>query len=65
MTARVKVCPVCWQRVIKAPSKRIAHHFDSIGRDVCPGSRQPWSISIPWDHLQFGRRVAKIARRCA
>lgn len=62
MTARVRICPVCWQRAIKAPSKRVTLHWDSIGRDICPGSKEPWRITIPFGAQSYGRaiRLAKV-----
>lgn len=58
MSARSRrYCPVCWQPAGKPTSSGlIAAHFDSVGRDVCPASGQPFTIA------GYGRRRRVIER---
>lgn len=39
-------CPVCWQEVRETKLLNVVSHFDSLRRDVCPGSGQPYTITI-------------------
>lgn len=40
-------CPICWQTVLPTPVRRnIAGHFDSIGRDMCPGSGIGYDLTV-------------------
>lgn len=39
-------CPICWRRVGPTVNKAIEGHWDSIGRDVCPGSGEPYRITL-------------------
>lgn len=55
--ATVKVCPACWQRATQTKTKRIAQHWDSVGRDICPGSLLPWSTAPQWGLRQWRRAV--------
>ncbi|ACI06257.1 hypothetical protein I5J47_gp42 [Mycobacterium phage Arib1] len=48
MTAptRRPLCPVCWQPVSPTTKANIARHFDAIRADVCPGSGEPYRLTI-------------------
>jgi hypothetical protein len=39
-------CPVCWRRVRPTIHAAIEGHWDSKGRDVCPGSGEPYRITL-------------------
>lgn len=39
-------CPVCWQKVRSTSTGNIAMHWDSIGKEVCPGDALPYSSTI-------------------
>ena len=39
------VCPVCWGSSRPTPKGNIASHFDA-GKQVCPGSGQPYTIVV-------------------
>lgn len=43
-------CPVCWQIITPTPGRYVHRHWDSIGRDVCPMSGEPYRLA------EFGRR---------
>lgn len=46
-----RYCPVCWQTVgLPTANGKIAQHFDTAGRDVCPMSDEPFSLA------GYGRR---------
>ena len=50
-------CPVCWQNVgLPTVSGNIAQHFDSVGRDVCPMTDQPFKMA------GFGQRRWQFVR---
>lgn len=40
------LCPVCHLLVRPTLRGNIYGHNDSINRDVCPGSGQPWAITV-------------------
>lgn len=54
-----RYCPVCWQHVIRTTLGKVRRHMDSINRDTCPYSEEPWHGCIqgprkprhrrPWD----------------
>ena len=39
-------CPICWQRVRPTEHRSIEGHWDSITRDICPGSGEPYRITL-------------------
>jgi hypothetical protein len=39
-------CPVCWRRVRPMINQVIEGHWDSAGHDVCPGSYEPYRITL-------------------
>ncbi|AAN12615.1 gp57 [Mycobacterium phage Che9c] len=43
---RLPVCPVCWRSVRPTIHAKIPHHFDSIRADICPGSGEPYRITL-------------------
>lgn len=43
----VRECPVCRQIVHPTATGMTAPHRDSLGRDLCPGERLPYSCTIP------------------
>jgi hypothetical protein len=52
-----RYCPVCWQTVgMPTAGGHIADHFDSVGRDVCPISGEPYELA------GYGRRRIQIDR---
>lgn len=53
----VQSCPVCWQIVHPTASGMIAPHWDSIGRDLCPGERLFYTRTIPSER-QTGLKTA-------
>jgi len=40
-------CPVCWQTIFPTTHRMISRHWDSVGRDICPGSGEPYMIATP------------------
>jgi len=42
----VHLCPVCRGEVKKTQGGRIPGHLDSIGMDICPGSHEPFTITV-------------------
>jgi hypothetical protein len=47
-------CPVCRQSTLPTTSRTVFRHWDSIGRDICPMSGEPY------DMTEAGRRVRKL-----
>lgn len=41
-----KRCPVCRQLTQPTIRRNIAAHLDRIGRDICPTTGHPYSISL-------------------
>jgi hypothetical protein len=41
-------CPVCWQRIVYTHRGYVNLHHDSLGRDVCPASFEPFVIAQPY-----------------
>ena len=41
-------CPVCWQNVVATRTDAISLHMDSVGRDKCPASGEPFEIAQPY-----------------
>lgn len=41
-----KYCPVCKQPVTRTSGDKIAPHMDSIGRDICPATGEPYRIAV-------------------
>ncbi|MFD7247822.1 hypothetical protein ACFV6Y_38475 [Streptomyces massasporeus] len=42
-------CPVCWRTVYPTFELRnVIRHRDSIDRDVCPMSGEPFALAEPW-----------------
>lgn len=41
-------CPVCWKDVERTTYGYIALHFDSVDLEVCPASREPFTIAEPY-----------------
>jgi hypothetical protein len=39
-------CPVCWRRVRPTIHQCIEGHWDAAGRDVCPGTGEPYRITL-------------------
>ncbi len=39
-------CPVCWREVEPTIHGNIRSHYDSIRSGICPGSREPFRITI-------------------
>lgn len=49
MTTVGGLCPVCRRRVHPIDWNRwarVSAHMDSIGRDLCPASGEPWRITV-------------------
>lgn len=54
-----RYCPVCWQYATRTVKGMVRLHMDSVGRDSCPYSNEPWDGCIqgprkprhrkPWD----------------
>lgn len=42
-------CPVCYRRVAPTRGGLIYGHWDSLGRDRCPSSWEPYDITIRGD----------------
>lgn len=38
-------CPVCWQTVLPTTGGNVYRHCDSIGRDICPMSGEPYGFT--------------------
>jgi hypothetical protein len=49
-------CPVCYRQVHPTAGHNIHGHWDSIGRDRCPGSGEPYDITIG------GQRYLRVGR---
>lgn len=59
----IRRCPVCWQHVQRTAGWRIVRHRDSIGRDVCPMSGEPYElteVTSAWAGRP-GRHLAVVA----
>jgi hypothetical protein len=41
-----RLCPVCHQKVQPTRDKNIGGHLDSIRADVCPGTGNPFRITV-------------------
>lgn len=41
-----RYCPVCWQTARPTHNANICGHWDTIRRDICPGSSQPFLITL-------------------
>lgn len=44
--AETRLCPVC-RRSVQPRRTSIPCHVDSTGRTMCPGSGEPFSITLP------------------
>jgi hypothetical protein len=42
----LNLCPVCLRNVAPTRGGNIYGHRDSIRRDTCPGSGNPWAITV-------------------
>ncbi|NLA37072.1 MAG: hypothetical protein GX868_15500 [Actinobacteria bacterium] len=42
----VHLCPVCRGEVKKTTGSNIPGHLDSNGSDICPGSHEPFRITV-------------------
>lgn len=38
-------CPVCWQTILPTTRGHVYRHWDTIGRDVCPMSGEPYDLA--------------------
>lgn len=53
-------CPICWQYVLRTTSGNVRRHMDSLNRDTCPYSSEPWEATI-----QGPRKPKHYVRRAA
>ncbi|RFZ15059.1 hypothetical protein VIMS_02489 [Mycobacterium marinum] len=42
---RRRYCPVCWRPVQPSRGDNIEGHWDSVGREVCPMSGEPFALA--------------------
>ena len=43
---RLLLCPICWRDVRPTIRANIPRHFDSIRKDICPASGEPYRLTI-------------------
>lgn len=52
------ICPVCWRTISPTRWDRIAAHRDSVWRDICPASGEPFNITDhPTDAPSHARKA--------
>jgi hypothetical protein len=68
-------CPVCWKPAEPTPSGQIRGHYDTTNRSSCPGSYEPYTITLkrsrpamtrgPIEHLSALQAHPGQRRPCA
>lgn len=54
-------CPVCRQVVLRTTKGNIHRHWDSIGRDICPCSGEPYELTEVGRRNQWIRDTQEVA----